>query len=202
MNHDLWSLVRILTNSAITSTPIRVLRELERQGKRRLPDPVQRQVASRRTPRLKTLRFVYRWLCSEHLTRHKGQWVINSFLPPFPSPAFERMFTNLLSGRHLSPVSAYLAITAECPYNCWHCSLKNRRSGHMPTETWLAAIEQLHQLGCSVIGFTGGEPLWREDLATLIRAAHQGGATTIMYTCGARFLPERITELKAAGLWG
>jgi hypothetical protein len=61
------------------------------------------------------LAFVRRWLDGDQITRH-SQWVLNSFLPPFPDPAFDRMFENLLSGRRLSPVSAFLAVSDACPY--------------------------------------------------------------------------------------
>ncbi|MBD3267578.1 radical SAM protein [bacterium] len=111
------------------------------------------------------------------------------------------MFENQLSNRRLSPVSAYLAVTSACPYNCWHCSLKNRRAGHLDTAQWLDIIAQLHEVGCSVMGFTGGEPLCRQDLPQLIEAASRGGAETILYTCGAMINDEWIERLKQAGLW-
>jgi MoaA/NifB/PqqE/SkfB family radical SAM enzyme len=193
-------IVRMLLDARVTRTPRRVLRQLNQEGRRRLPTDVE-QSLSRGVPGLRGLRFVQRWLDGESITRHNGQWVINSFLPPFPGAAYERMFENLLSGRRLSPVSAFLAVTAACPYRCWHCSLKHRLVGNLDTRQWLKVIQDLHQLGASIIGFTGGEPCLREDLPELVEAASKGGAATIVFSCGAGVDPRLIGRLKAAGLW-
>jgi len=202
MNRQTFQILRMLASPRVTRTPLKVMRQLRREGRPRLPESVQKEVARHRPPGLNTFQFVQRWLNGELLSRHRGQWVLNSFLPPFPGPAYERMFTNLLSGRRLSPVSAYCAVTAKCPYQCWHCSLHGRRQGHLTTEQWLAAIEQLHGIGASVIGFTGGEPLCREDLPELVRAATAGGAEAIVFTSGALLDEKRAERLREAGLWG
>lgn len=44
---------------------------------------------------------------------------MNSFFPPFPGLAYERMFTKLVPTARLKPLSAYLALTQDCPANCW-----------------------------------------------------------------------------------
>jgi len=195
-----WALLRLLLDPRVTRVPARVLRELGARGKRRLPAGVSRDLSGA-LGRLKRLSFLRRWLDGERLTRHDGRWVLNSFLPPFPGRAYDRMFENLLSGRRLSPVSAYLAITAECPYDCWHCSLSGRRGGSLGEEAWRSIIAGLHGLGASVIGFTGGEPLARPDLPGLVEAAVAGGAETVVFTSGAGMTSERASALKRAGLW-
>ena len=195
-----FSVARMLLDRRVTAVPRRVLGELGRQGRRQIPKDVQRSL-DRWLPGWKGIRFVQHWLSGERITRHGGQWVINSFLPPFPGPAYDRMFENLLSGRRLSPVSAFLAITAECPYRCWHCSYKNRQNGELPTTEWKRVIGELHSLGASIIGFTGGEPCSRADLPELVAAAAAGGAATIVFSSGACLTPTLLQELKAAGLW-
>ena len=200
MNLAYLNLVRILVDPRITRVPRRVLRQLSQQGRQRLPDGVQKSLG-RLVPGLKGLAFVRRWLDGEQITRHNGQWVINSFLPPFPGPAFDRMFENLLSGRRLSPVSGFLAVSEVCPYHCWHCSLKNRDHGTLDTRQWTAVIGQLHRLGASIIGFTGGEPCTRADLPALVAAAASGGAATIVFSSGAGVDSALLQQLKAAGLW-
>ena len=142
-----------------------------------------------------------KWLDGEHITRFEGQWVINSFLPPFPGRAYNRLFENLLGERKWSPVSAFLAVTSECPANCWHCSLKKRRGGNHPTGTWRRVIGELHELGVSLFSITGGEPLTRPDLAELVRAIKDGGGEVMMFTSGIGMTAERARELKDAGLW-
>jgi MoaA/NifB/PqqE/SkfB family radical SAM enzyme len=201
MNANTFHILRILMDSRVTGAPRRVLKKLRQKGNLRVPEPVQTEIEGRIGTGLRSFNLVRKWLSGEMLTRHNGRWVLNSFLPPFPSPAFDRMFENLLSGRHLSPVSAFLAITDHCPYDCRHCSLKGRREGNLDTEAWLKIIEDLHSLGASLIGFTGGEPFCRTDLSQLVRAAKRGGAETVIFTCGALLNEERVKELKEAGLW-
>ncbi len=193
-----WMLLRIITNPRIMRTPLRVMRELQRRGTPRLGSVMD----AHRVQRRRLLPFLRTWLRTELLSRHRGQWVVNSFVPPFPGAAFNRLFENALSGRRLSPVSAYLGITADCPYHCWHCSARNRRTGALSTQHWLSVIAELHALGCSMIGFTGGEPFARADLPQLVHAAAAGGATTIVFTSGALASARRLAALRAAGLWG
>lgn len=200
MNWQTLKLIRLLLDPRIVGTPLRVLRALRARGQPRLPDRIEREMGGGLGKR-HAVAFLRQWLDGELLTRHDGQWVLNSFLPPFPGRAFDRMFENLLSGRRLSPVSAFLAVTAACPYRCWHCSLKNRRTGELTTREWLAAIASLHDLGASIVGFTGGEPLVREDLPKLVEAASRGGAATIVFTSGAIEDARKIEALKRAGLW-
>lgn len=193
-------IARMLMDSRITRTPRRVLKELGQRGKRRLPSDVEKSLSGA-LPGLKGLAFVRRWLDGEQITRHNGQWVLNSFLPPMPSAAFDRMFENLLSGRRLSPVSAFLAVSGECSYRCWHCSVENRAQGNLPTAQWLKGIEGLQRLGVSLIGFTGGEPSARTDLVELVGKAVEGGATTIVFSSGAGMTKDLLCQLKEAGLW-
>ena len=197
MNLQILKLLGIIMNSRITSPPLKAMRELRKRGIKRMPEVFDEDSSSK----IKSLKFLREWLAGEMLTRHNGQWVLNSFLPPFPGRAYDRMFDNLLSGRRLSPVSAYLAVTSRCPFNCPHCSIKGRRQGELSKECWLETISQLHELGNSVIGFTGGEPLMREDLPELVHAATEGGAETIVFSSGAGFTPELAAKLKAAVLW-
>lgn len=196
MHLQFLKLLRMALDQRISRVPLRSLRELRKRGIKRLPE-----VFEGNGKRLKALKFLREWLGGEMLTRHNGQWVLNSFLPPFPGRAYDRMFENLLSGRRLSPVSAYLAVTGRCPFDCPHCSLKGRPEGELSAATWLKTINELQALGSSVIGFTGGEPLLREDLPQLVQAAADGGAATIVFSSGAGFTPDCARQLKDAGLW-
>ncbi len=202
MRIDLQSLklLLILLDPRITRTPLRVLKALRAKGTRRLPTEVQNRLEGG-IGRVTTLGFIRSWLAGEMITRHDGQWVVNSFLPPFPGPAFDRMFENLLSGRRLSPVSANLAVTAECPCSCWHCSLKNRTKGNLTTDEWKQTLDQLVDLGVSIISFTGGEPLARLDIAELVAHASGRGATPIIFTCGTGFDEKTAAALRRSGLW-
>ena len=197
MNFQFLKLLRILASPRITVPPLRAVRELRKRGIKRMPEVFDND----KNGRVKSLKFLHKWLRGEMLTKHNGQWVLNSFLPPFPGKAYERMFENLLSGRRLSPVSTYMAVTGRCPFDCPHCSIKGRPEGELSTDSWISAIEQLKALGNSVLGFTGGEPLMRDDLPELIETAVANGMETIVFSSGAGLTPELAEKLKKAGLW-
>ncbi|MDZ4199921.1 MAG: radical SAM protein [Kiritimatiellia bacterium] len=193
--------VALLFDPRVSGPPLRALRKMRARGIRRLPDQVY-DPARGRLQIAQARRFLGGWLDGERLTRHRGQWVLNSFLPPFPGPAYQRMFDNLFSGRHLSPVSAFLAVTSRCPSNCAHCSRGGRREGpDLDTAAWTQVLRQLHELGTSIIGFTGGEPCVREDLDVLVRAAASGGAATILFTSGQGLDAALAERLRRVGLW-
>lgn len=108
-------LLRIMATPQITRPPLSVLQELRKRGKKRLPSAVWQEIDDNRKLKTSTFAFARELLSSECISRHDGKYVVNSFLPPFPGRAYERMFTNLLSGRKLSPVSAYIAVTRNAP---------------------------------------------------------------------------------------
>lgn len=201
MSLSLLRFAALLLDPRVSGPPLLALRKMRARGVRRLPARVYDPVSGR--VRLAQMRrFLHEWLGGERLTRHRGQWVLNSFLPPFPGPAYRRMFDNMFSGRHLSPVSAFLAVTARCPATCAHCSRGERRDGpELTTAQWTDAIRQLHGLGTSIMGFTGGEPCVRGDLDALVREAARGGAATILFTSGRGFDAALAARLRDAGLW-
>jgi len=188
-------------DSRVRGPALDALKKTRAMGIRRLPD----DVFSFKRGKLgmaAAYRFLREWLDGERLTRHNGQWVVNSFIPPFPGTAYNRLFDNMFSGRHLSPVSGFLAVTARCPARCPHCSHGGRRSGaELSTGETLGLIRQLHGLGASIIGFTGGEPCMREDLPELVRVASEGGAAAILFTSGFGLTDALLAELRKAGLW-
>jgi len=201
MSLSLFQYAALLLDPRVSGPPMKALRKMRAKGIQRLPTRVY-DTASGRLQLTQARQFLREWLDGEQLTRHHGQWVMNSFLPPFPGTAYQRLFDNLFSGRHLSPVSAFLAVTGRCPLHCTHCSRDGRSNGpELNTTEWLDVIRQLHDLGPSIIGFTGGEPCVRDDLPTLVRAASEGGAATILFTSGQHFTPALARELREKGLW-
>lgn len=123
---------------------------------------------------------------------------INSFFPPFPSRAFDR-FIQAIVKRQRVPMSVYCAMTNECPERCSHCSLAGRRGEPLSTAQWLDVIAQAKTLGCATLGFTGGEPLLRDDLEPLVAAASDELAT-IVFTTGQGLTAQRAKRLREAGL--
>jgi len=127
-----------------------------------------------------------------------GELRINSFFPPYSSPAFER-FRRAVIARRRVPYSAYLGVTGKCPYRCPHCSYARRRPGSLSQEKLLAVIAEIKALGTATLGLTGGEPLLRDDLETLLAAARPEMAT-ILFTSGHGLDAARAKRLAAAGV--
>lgn len=123
---------------------------------------------------------------------------INSFFPPYPSKAFDR-FLEAVFNRWRVPFSAYFAVTDKCPYSCPHCSYGKHIRGSLDTKQALEVIGQLKSIGTITIGFTGGEPLLRDDIVQLVKAASDDTAT-VMFTTGYKLTKQLTEELVNAGL--
>ena len=61
-------------------------------------------------------------------------------------------------------------------------------------------LREARDLGALQLGFTGGEPLMRDDLEELVAYADSIGFYTNLITSGVGLNEERLVALKAAGL--
>ena len=73
-------------------------------------------------------------------------------------------------------------------------------NGELTTDEWRRVIHETAALGVLQIGFSGGEPLVRPDLAELIRAARKANLYTNLITSGIGLDDERVNLLHDAGL--
>ncbi len=146
---------------------------------------------------VKHLCYMARMLCHENPQHHKGQLYVNTFFPPYPSKAFS-IFLDAVFERRRVPFSAYFAVTDRCPYKCPHCSYGRHVAGHMNTEQAVEAIEQIKAIGTITIGFTGGEPLVRDDIVKLVEATSD--TNCIMFSTGYRLDSQLADNLSHAGL--
>jgi MoaA/NifB/PqqE/SkfB family radical SAM enzyme len=142
--------------------------------------------------------YLARQLSYENPQRHRNQLHINAFFPPYPSPAFER-FLNAAIQRWRVPYSVYFAVTDKCPYHCPHCSYGRHDSGLLDTRHAMSIVEQVDRLGAVTMGFTGGEPLLRDDIASLVAAAADTMGT-VLFTTGYRLTESVARALRKAHL--
>jgi sulfatase maturation enzyme AslB (radical SAM superfamily) len=70
----------------------------------------------------------------------------------------------------------------------------------LTTDQWKDVLRQARKMGAAQLGFSGGEPLVRDDLELLVAEAHRLGFYTNLLTSGIGFTPERAKALKEAGL--
>src|SRR5256885_14166406 len=121
------------------------------------------------------------------------------------------------------PYALLAEITYQCPLHCPYCSnpvtVKSAvpsgehigptalraahttaGNGELTTEEWQRVIREAAALGVLQIGFSGGEPLARRDLAELIRAAREAKLYTNLITSGIGLDDDRVRALRDAGL--
>ena len=192
-------LYKVVSTKGIVEPPVRILKKLPYK---RLPDKIFNEVkGKKKTLPFKTLLYLYDWLKYETITQMPDKrFVINTFLPPMPGKSYEKMFENLTSGRRMSPVSAYIAVSSKCCYDCWHCSYKKRLGEDLSTDQVLHVIDQLNQIGTSIIGITGGEPTLHKDIVKIVHNASIE-SDSVIFTNGFNFTDELAAKLKNVGLW-
>ena len=120
------------------------------------------------------------------------------------------------------PYALLAEITYRCPLHCPYCSnpvavvrfavrsasaaaaLRTARgynnNGELTTQEWKRVINEAAALGVLQIGFSGGEPLARPDLAELIRVAREAKLYTNLITSGIGLDDDRLGALRDAGL--
>jgi len=120
------------------------------------------------------------------------------------------------------PYALLAEITYRCPLHCPYCSNpvaaslreapRRRPQGagyskaidlsgrELTTDEWKRVIGEAAALGILQIGFSGGEPLARRDLAELVRAAREANLYTNLITSGIGLDDDRVGALHDAGL--
>jgi pyrroloquinoline quinone biosynthesis protein E len=94
-------------------------------------------------------------------------------------------------------------LTHACPLRCPYCSNPLElagRAGELSTEEWSRVLAEAAALGVVHAHLSGGEPLLRADLATIVAAADRAGIYTQLVTSGVGLSGARLTELAGAGL--
>lgn len=94
-------------------------------------------------------------------------------------------------------------LTYRCPLKCAYCSNPlhmAQYSDELETDHWVRVLQEAADLGVIHVHFSGGEPLLRDDLADLIRAARDADLYTDISTSAFTSTRDRLQELKEAGL--
>ncbi len=101
------------------------------------------------------------------------------------------------------PLWLLAELTYRCPLQCPYCSNPldfAKQGAELSTAEWIEVFRQARELGAAQLGFSGGEPLVRQDLAELIAAARGLGYYTNLITSGIGLTEARIAEFAGAGL--
>ncbi len=101
------------------------------------------------------------------------------------------------------PFSLLAEITHRCPLHCPYCSNPLQlasQASELTTNDWKRVLNEAADLGVLHVGFSGGEPLQRPDLVALVAAARDAGLYTNLITSSLGLTPQRLDDLKRAGL--
>lgn len=104
---------------------------------------------------------------------------------------------------HGKPLWLLAELTYACPLQCPYCSNPlefARMRDELDTDDWLRVLREARAMGAAQLGFSGGEPLVRRDLETLIRAARELGYYTNLITSTVGMDEARLRRFKEAGL--
>jgi MoaA/NifB/PqqE/SkfB family radical SAM enzyme len=143
---------------------------------------------------------------NERLVEHTQKAIVQLFVPPIPSRPFARYLRSytdrlVLNQKNLHLGTVLISITNACPYDCWYCSARGMSQGQLSKEDIEKVLERLRLWGTSIIGFTGGEPLLRNDIdETIMR--YRDEFTFMLFTSGNGLDRERAQTLKANGMFG
>ncbi|HET9391272.1 MAG TPA: pyrroloquinoline quinone biosynthesis protein PqqE [Steroidobacteraceae bacterium] len=101
------------------------------------------------------------------------------------------------------PLWLLLELTYQCPLHCVFCYNPTdfaRTGPELPTDAWLRVLREARALGAVQLGLSGGEPLSRDDLETIVGEGHKLGFYSNLITSGVGLTETRIQALQRAGL--
>jgi radical SAM protein with 4Fe4S-binding SPASM domain len=93
------------------------------------------------------------------------------------------------------PLRVIWELTYRCNFKCRHCYLPQsyRKKGELKTKEIFSILDQLKDIGCFYLGFTGGEPFMRKDILDILWYAKRCGLQIIIYTNGS-LIDENIAK--------
>ncbi|RJS91663.1 pyrroloquinoline quinone biosynthesis protein PqqE [Salinisphaera sp. Q1T1-3] len=101
------------------------------------------------------------------------------------------------------PLWLLAELTYACPLQCPYCSNPTEMAGiraEMTTDDWFKVLREARSLGAAQLGLSGGEPLVRSDLETIVAEAARLGYYSNLITSGIGMDEARVNALAEAGL--
>src|SRR3979490_1268232 len=102
-----------------------------------------------------------------------------------------------------NPQALIAELTHRCPLHCVYCSNPlelQSRANELSTRIWSPVCKEAAEAGVLQADFTGGEPLARPDIVTLVRAARSAGLYVNLITSGLPLDEAKLAALVEAGL--
>ena len=108
-----------------------------------------------------------------------------------------------MSSQPNPPLWLLAELTYRCPLHCVYCSNPVDYTAYgeeLATEEWVRVLREGRELGATQLGFSGGEPLVRDDLEVLVAEARRLGYYSNLITSGIGLNERRIAAFKEGGL--
>ena len=84
------------------------------------------------------------------------------------------------------PFAASWCVTAQCNRHCVYCGHQSKAAGELTNPEALDLVDQLAEMGVVFLSLTGGEPLLRPDLGTIVERAKSLGLRLSINTASAK----------------
>lgn len=84
------------------------------------------------------------------------------------------------------PFSIMFELTYRCNFKCLHCYISgsHEEKKELSTKQIFSILDELNEMEVFIIGFTGGEPLIREDIFEILDYASKSGFKYVLLTNG------------------
>lgn len=142
-----------------------------------------------------------------HIAR--SQWAAGRY-EWLPRQALKYVFSYLSrwTGKPLTgPILGTIVATYRCNHRCFMCDSVNRACEstqhgrqELDTTAMVHILDDFAALGTTGVGFTGGEPLLRDDIFILLAHSKKLGMITHLNTNGFLLTPERMQRLLDIGI--
>jgi len=110
------------------------------------------------------------------------------------SRAFLGILRSRISDRKI-PIFIGWALTYVCNMDCKYCNIKKSSEDELDLIQIKRIINELSPLGCVRIGFTGGEPLLRNDILEILEYANSMNINTSVSTNGSIYNEDVFNEV-------
>jgi len=118
--------------------------------------------------------------------RPRGAWSVRAASGELGAGAVEDRFNDLCWEKYYIQ-KMHLEITYRCNFRCVHC-YNTTHAGtdkELTLEEWESVLQQLAEMGCHSVTFTGGEVFVRKDAVEILKAAGRNGFSFRINTNGS-----------------
>src|SRR2546425_11964304 len=115
------------------------------------------------------------------------------------APGLDNNLSDRLAADVPPPLWLLAELTYRCPLHCVFCYNPlnyAENTMELTTAQWVDVMRQARALGAAQLGFSGGEPLLRDDLEDLVEQGHRLGYYTNLITSGVGLTETRIARMK------